>query len=162
MEKQFEIIEKLFLATKESESRITELRNLIESEHFKIRAQFVDLYPHNLDIIYLIQFDNHSINFYKATKENLYEIRLSWFRSKIKLNVPKNAIEGKKLILEMNNPTNCEIHGYREFGYFDDIHKRFDRIDWITESIMERNFLFEITKDEFDKSINLVSEFYTK
>lgn len=159
MKRQFEILDKLYKLTKQSEERIKRLKEEINNEHLRIRNELLKAYSHDNNILYLVQFDTYGITFYKATKTKLHEVKLTWYGSKIRIN-PTSYDEALHLLENLSNPTNCEISSYREFGYFHDIEKRWDRIDWITEEIMGRRYLFEIQEMQFKKAMDLVYFFY--
>jgi hypothetical protein len=160
--KQFELIETLYESTKVSSSRIQELQLLIETEIAKTKAGLLSLYETNEEVSYLIQFDTYHLKFHRATKEQLSTITLSWFKSKTSFTKPKNITEATEILNNFKDPTNCEIGSYQEFGFFHDINKRYDRIDWIAEETYQGKFLFTIDKETFFKAITAVANFYTK
>lgn len=161
MQKQFEIIERLYEASKESETRIKELRDAIETEFNKLKGTLLSAYDNEAETLYLVQFHSYSLFFFKATKENLYEVKINWYESNQKLvREPKNYDEAKNILSNYTNPTNCEILSYRTFGYFHDVQKRWDRIDFIAEETHQKKFLFEITEQQFLYAIKCVAQFY--
>lgn len=160
MKKQFEILEKVFDNIQKSNIKMKKLKEAIEQEYNKIQKELIQCYNHDAEILYLVQFNQYGFSFYKATKEKLHELSLTWFESKTYFTKPKSEQEGIKLFEEMNSPTNCEIRSYRDFGFFHDINKRWGRIDWITEEIMDKKFLYEIDKKWFNRALEMIFEFY--
>ena len=161
MQKQFEIIERLYSASKESETRIKELRDAIEAEFSKLKGMLLSAYNNDADTMYLVQFHSYSLFFFKATKDVLNEVKINWYESNQKLvREPKNYDEAKNILENYAKPTNCEILSYRTFGYFHDIQRSWDRIDFIAEETHQKKFLFEITEEQFLSAIKCVAQFY--
>jgi len=160
MKKQFEIIEQLNKLSKETNERISSLRKVIDEEFNKLKLGLLNAYNNDADIMYLIQFDSYSIIFYKATKEKLTEVFLSWYETNQKHKYPTTLEDAEEVLRIYEKPTNCEIRSYQTFGYFDDIKKRWDRIDWIAEHVQERKFLYEIEEKDFIKSIQTIAKIY--
>lgn len=160
MKKQFEILEQLNKLSKETNEKISSLRKVIDEEFYKLKLALTNAYNHEVDIMYLIQFDSYCITFYKATKEKLTEVVLSWYETKQKHKYPTTFKEAEEVLRVYEEPTNCEIRSYQNFGYFDDIKKRWDRIDWIAEHVHERKFLYEIDEKDFIKSIQTIAKFH--
>lgn len=162
MKRQFELIEKIYESSKKTEERIRVLREEIQKEQNAIKRSLIDLYDHEADVLYLIDFQDYSMSFYKATKEHKVEVYLSWFNSKVKVKKPKSYEEAFDLLNNLPNPSNSEIRSYDSFGYFDDIKARYDRIDWIVEQTSEKRFLYDITKETFIKSLELTVDLHSK
>lgn len=160
MKKQFEILEQLNKLSKETNERISALRKVIDEEFNNLKLGLLNAYNNDADVMYLIQFDSYCITFYKATKEKLTEVVLSWYETNQKHKYPTTFEEAEEVLKVYENPTNCEIRSYRTFGYFDDIKRRWDRIDWIAEHVQERKFLYEIEEKEFIKSIQTIAKFH--
>jgi len=162
MKKQFEILEELYLLTKEVNERISVLKQAEWEEFLKIKNSLINAYDNESDTLYLVKFSYSALYFYKASKDKLTEVFLSWFNNDKPQPVIKNYDEAKQLLETYKNPTNCEIRSYIEFGYFHDIQRRYDRIDWITDSIQKKEFLYEIEKNDFVKSLQVACEFHSK
>jgi len=162
MRKQFEILEQLNKLSQETETKISDLRKLIDQEFYKLKTGLINAYNNDADILYLVEFSSGRVEFYKATKNKLHEVSLSWYNSTKKGGYiyPHNYDEAVICLLNYNSPTNCEISSYNEFGYFDDIKKQYERLDWIAEKIHERKFLYEISENDFTNAIKTVSKFY--
>lgn len=161
MKKQFEILEQLDKLSKETNEKISALRKVIDEEFNKIKLGLLNAYDNEADTMYLIQFDSYCITFYKATKEKLTEVVLSRYGTNQKHKYPTNCEEAEEVLRIYENPTNCEIRSYQTFGYFDDIKKRWDRIDWIAEHVQDRKFLYEIEEKDFIKSIQTIAKFHS-
>lgn len=160
MKKQFDILEQLNSLAKETNVKITTLRKAIDEEFSKLKSELLNAYDNNAETMYLVQFDSYCITFHMATKQKLTTVRLSWFEAKQKHKCPINFEEAQEVLEIYENPTNCEIHSYQTFGYFDDINKNYDRIDWIADNIQERKFLYEIEEKDFKKSIQTIVKFF--
>lgn len=162
MQKQFEILEQLHQLSKETETKIKFLREQIDEEFGKLKSKLIHAYDYNQEVMYLVEFSSCSITFYKVTKERLYEVHLSWYDSSSKKGYayPYNYEEAVFCLKKYSDPTNVEIRSYNEFGYFDDIKRNYLREDWIAEKIHERKYLYEVTKEDFNKAIETVSLFF--
>lgn len=160
MEKQFQILEQLNKLSRETNEKISALQKVIDEEFNKLKLELLNAYNNDDDTMYLIQFDGYCLTFYKATKEKLTEVVLSWYDTKQKYKYPTNFNEAKEVLKVYENPTNCEIRSYQTFGYFDDIKRKWDRIDWIAEHIQEKKFLYEIEEKDFIKSIQTIAKYH--
>jgi hypothetical protein len=78
----------------------------------------------------------------------------------LNIKIPKTFEEAELLLKNIKEPTNCEILSYRDFGYFDDIKKKWERLDWIIEETVDNKFLFEVEESEFVRAVDLVCSFY--
>lgn len=167
MKKQFEIIEKIYEAIQDSEIKISALKKAIEEEYYAARQKLINAYNHEEAVLYLVQFETYGLVFHKATKKRVSSIHLTWFdnpTSKIVYRTAKTFKDGQRILNNICDPcppTNVEIMSYNTFGYFDDIEKHYERIDWITENIMDKKFLYEITSEDFNKAVKVVADFYT-
>jgi HSP90 family molecular chaperone len=159
MKKQFEILEQLNKLSNETNEKISALRKVIDEEFNKLKLGLLNAYDNDADIMYLIHFDSYCLIFYKATKEQLTEVVLSWYKTKQKHKYPTTFEDAEEVLKVYENPSNCEIRSYQTFGYFDDVKKRWDRIDWIAEHVQERKFLYEIDEKDFIKSIQTIAKF---
>jgi hypothetical protein len=160
MKRQFELLEELYKKSEEANVRIAAVRREIEREYAKIRKEIIEAYDHEKEVMLLVQFGDYSLDFHMATKEKLSTIKLTWFESNIKIRKPKTYEEAVELLRNYHDPSNCELSSYQTFGYFDDIEKRWDRVDWITENLMEKNFLFDIEEADFTKALNTLYKHY--
>jgi len=163
--KQFELLNDFYLATKETKSRISELRIAIEKELSEMKEKILSLYNHEEDIMYLICFDGSCfIDFYKVTKKRKIQIHVAWLsvNDGFSFSNPNTLEEAELIIQTMNNPTHCEIRDYITFGYFDDINNRYDREDWISEETHNGKFLFNIEKEIFVKALDMCYNLYSK
>lgn len=163
MKKQFELLATIYKKNIENNIKIQELQKQIDADFVEIKQMLLDLYDHETDILFLVSF-NHGINFFAASKTEVSEVRLSYFgnssRTYVIVNEPKTFEDAVALLSNYPDPTNCEMRRLMEFDYFHDTNKRYDRIDWITEEIAARRFLYEITRDDYLKAVNVVSDFY--
>ena len=160
MKQQFEILKQLNKLSEETNEKISALHKVVDDEFNKLKLALLNAYNNDADVMYLIQFDSYCITFYKATKEKLTEVVLSWYETKQKHKYPTTLAEAEEVLKVYENPTNCEIRSYQTFGYFDDIKKTWDRIDWIAEHVQKRKFLYEIEEKDFIKSIQTVAKLY--
>lgn len=162
MKKQYDILEDLNRLSLETTARVKELTDEIDLVFKNLKKSLISAYNHDSEILYLVEFDSYRISFYKASNYILHEVHISWYESKGKkgYTYPFNYEDAVKTLSTYTNPTSCEILSYSTFGYFDDVKKRYDRIDWIAEKLHKKELLYEVTEDVFLNSIKCVSEFY--
>lgn len=162
MKKQFDLLAQFSAMFEESRNRINKIQEEIDREYSKIKLDLLDIYDHDAEVLYLVKFQYDClISFYRATKTSLCEVDLSWYNSKRKMpSIPKTYDEAVIYLKNMNDPTKCEVRDYQEFGYFDDVNKRWERIDWIAENIFEKKFLYEITEKEFLDAVEIMHKFF--
>lgn len=167
MKRQFELLQEFEKVISKSKSRISKLRYEIEKEHSEIKDMILQSYNHNLETMFLVEFDRYMIQFHKVTKYQLDTIHIDWFQINGKNNpydpgkTPSNQEEAIQILNNIKNPSHCKIGSYEKFGFFDDINARYDRLDWIAEKTQEKNYLFEIEEKEFIKAMNVVYNHYT-
>lgn len=158
MKNQFDALIKFEELTKESSTRIKEFQREIEKNLSKLKKEIIKSFDNTLETIYLIKFSAYHPTFYRATKEKVTEIILMY--SNPPLSFPKSSIEGQTYIDTLGfSPTQCQVHSHMEFGYFHDIEKRYDREDWITENIYNKDYLFEITEKDWNKAITILNKY---
>jgi hypothetical protein len=179
MKKQFEIIDTLHTLTKQFSEKVSTLNMELAKEFENIKKEVVKTYSNN-DIMFLVEFNDHGLNFFKLTNNWVSQISFDWYgwneggtetQSTIYVTnkysntykKPKSFEEAEYVLSEYKNPSNCSIRGKAdEFGYFHDVQKFIGKSDWITEKISNREFLYEITKKDFLRAVDIMSEFYKK
>jgi hypothetical protein len=173
MKKQFEILDTLHKLSKDTNDRINELKKAVDVELENLRTNLLKAYDYSQPIMYLVEFKDHQINFYKVHKTHVTCVSLFWLGmndesgkyvlSPITVRKPQTLEEAEKLLKTYNSPTFIDVRGkYAEFGYFHDVMRNYHREDFIAEKIYNKEFLYEITSDDFSKAISSVYNVYNK